>query len=196
MKKLLSLTAALAVGTLILAGCAEKTVDPNAYCEENGGQAVAEEWWEATLCMFNDGSYCETKSFAANDCKEGEIMYNNIEEEVEEEVEEGPVEISFTDEDIESAKRTIINSWFGLWNIKVDKIKVDYMWDEKAWEEQKYCKGLDSTIDECIVFESEFFVPEQEWIAGGLEANTTATWYQWYLGRAASGDWKVLTSGY
>ncbi|MBR6908323.1 hypothetical protein IKN40_07795 [bacterium] len=56
--------------------------------------------------MFNDGSYCETKSFAANDCKEGEIMYNNIEEEVE----EGPVEISFTDEDIESAKRTIINS--------------------------------------------------------------------------------------
>ena len=193
MKKLLWLAAALAVWTLLLAGCAEK--DPNAYCEENGGQAVAEEGGEATLCMFDDGSYCEAESFAANDCKAGEIIYNTIDN--EEATEEEIVEISFSDEDIEAAKDTIVNSGFGSWTLIVDNIKIDYMWDEKAGLEQKYCKELDPSIDECIVMESEFFVPEQEVeVAGGLEKNQTASGYEWYLGRTGTGEWKILTFGY
>ena len=195
MKKLLWLTAALAVGTLLLAGCAEK--DPNAFCEENGGQAIAEEGGEATLCMFDDGSYCEAKSFAANDCKAGEIIYNTIDEEAVEEPEEEIVEISFSDEDIKSAKETIVNSGFWARTLKVNNIKIDYMWDEKAGLEQKYCKELDPSIDECIVMESEFFVPEQEVeVAGGLEENQTASGYQWYLGRIGTGEWKIITFGY
>jgi hypothetical protein len=33
-------------------------------------------------------------------------------------------------------------------------------------------------------------------MAGGFEPNKTMKDYEWYLWRSASGEWKVLTSGY
>jgi hypothetical protein len=33
-------------------------------------------------------------------------------------------------------------------------------------------------------------------MAGAFEPNKTMKDYEWYLWRAASGEWKVLTSGY
>ena len=74
---------------VLLAGCGNKELTPTEYCEQNGG--VAQEG----ICLFEDGSYCAEEAYAKGECKEGEIIYNAVEEEnVEEEVveEENAVE--------------------------------------------------------------------------------------------------------
>lgn len=56
------------------------------YCVDNGGEIKLEEG--ASLCMFDDGSYCEAESYFKLECKKGDIIYNAVsdEEAVEEEV--------------------------------------------------------------------------------------------------------------
>ena len=51
------------------------------YCVDKGGEVRAEE--DASLCMFSDGSYCEVEAYFNGECREGEMMYNVGEEEVE-----------------------------------------------------------------------------------------------------------------
>jgi hypothetical protein len=51
---------------------------------------------------------------------------------------------------------------FGKLNVKVENVNLKYMGDEKANLELKYCQELDSTVEECIVFESDFYIPEQD----------------------------------
>jgi hypothetical protein len=36
------------------------------------------------------------------------------------------------------------------------------MGDEKSASELKYCQELDATVKECVVYESEFYIPEQD----------------------------------
>jgi hypothetical protein len=56
---------------------------------------------------------------------------------------------------------------------------------------------LDATVKECVVYESEFYIPEQDAVmAWAFEPDTTLTGYQWYLGRVKWGEWKILTMGY
>jgi hypothetical protein len=56
---------------------------------------------------------------------------------------------------------------------------------------------LDSTVEECVVFESEFYIPQQDaQMAWAFEPDTTLTGYQWYLWRTKGGEWKILTAGY
>jgi hypothetical protein len=46
--------------------------------------------------------------------------------------------------------------------VKVENVKLKYMGDEKANLELKYCQELDATVEECVVFESEFYIPQQD----------------------------------
>ena len=90
--KTFGLVALLAIAWLALMGC-NKTQAPeeqnseianpaSVYCEENGGTLSIEndeEWNQAGLCMFDDGSYCEEWAYYRNECHQGDIMYNSVE---------------------------------------------------------------------------------------------------------------------
>ncbi len=104
-------------------------------------------------------------------------------------------------EELAVAEYTIKTEWFGKWDVKVENIKLKYLWDEKAKSELNYCKEIweanNIMVDECAVFESEFFVPEQDaMMAWALEPNKTLTGYQWYLGRIKSWSWNIITAWY
>ena len=160
------------------------------YCEEQGWTVNIvkdEEWNESGMCKLADGTEVE----------EWEYYRANHQDETATTWDVAPL---YSEEDLKAAEKVINDEGFGKMTVKVENIKLTYMGDEKANEELEYCKTFEEkewlTIDECVVFESEFFVPEQEGIAGGLEANTTATGYQWYLGRTKGWEWKILTMGY
>lgn len=53
------------------------------YCVDNGGELNVDE--DSYLCMFADGSYCEAESYFNGECREWEIIYNAVEEEISEE---------------------------------------------------------------------------------------------------------------
>jgi hypothetical protein len=107
----------------------------------------------------------------------------------------------YTNDDLKSAEDFIINEWFWTMDVQVEDIKLSYMGDEKSTSELDYCKEIgwahEIEVDECIVFESEFFIPEQDAeMAWAFEPNKTLTGYQWYLWRTLSGEWKYLTAWY
>ena len=75
--------------------------------------------------------------------------------------------------------------------------EIRYLWDEKAAENLSYCQELNAEIEECVVYYSSFYIPEQEAeMAGAFAPDTTLTDYEWYLGRVKWGEWNVLTMGY
>ena len=214
-KTTLWIVALLAVATL--AGCnLNKTPVENpdenveianpasVYCEENGGTLRLEEG--AWLCMFEDGSYCEEWAYQRWECQPGDIFYNRVSGDVIEENdsdEEDKYAVDYWEsndyslEELSSAVKTIMNTVNNEWNVKVDMKEIRYLWDGKANSELNYCKELDSTIDECVVFNCDFYIPEQDAVmAWAFEPDTTLTNYEWYLGRANWGEWKVLTMGY
>ena len=92
--KTFGLVALLAIAWLALVGC-NKTQAPeeqnmeianpaSVYCEENNGTLFIEndeEWNQAGLCMFDDGSYCEEWAFMNGECQPWDIMYNVVSEE-------------------------------------------------------------------------------------------------------------------
>ena len=151
------------------------------YCEQQWGTiniVKDEEWNESGMCKLADGTEVEEWEY---------YRANNT----------GLVESLYTEEDLKSAEKTITEEWFGKMTVKVEDVKLKYMGDEKANWELKYCQELDATVEECVVFESEFFIPEQDAVmAWAFEPNKTLTWYQWYLGRTKGGEWKILTMGY
>ena len=174
-------------------GTVLKIANPaSVYCEENGGTLkieTAEDGGQTWICMFNDGSYCEEWSYYRNECKQGDIIYNTVSDEL--------TGALYTQEDLKAAEKVITEEGFGKMTVKVENLKLKYMGDEKANLELKYCQELDATVEECIVFESEFYIPEQDTqMAWAFEPNTTLTGYQWYLGRTKGGEWKILTAGY
>jgi len=89
------LIALLAISGLTLTGC-NKSVAPTeeivgmanpaaVYCEDQWGTLLPqqdEEGNQYALCMFEDGSYCEERSYFRNECQQGEIFYNVIEDRV------------------------------------------------------------------------------------------------------------------
>ena len=90
---------------------------------------------------------------------------------------------------------------FVKWGVRIENLKLTYLWDEKSLSELDYCKeNWDTkwiTVDECVVYESEFYIPDQDAVmAWAFEPDTTLTWYQWYLGRSKGWDWQYLTAGY
>ena len=155
------------------------------YCETQWGTiniVKDEEGNEKGMCKLADGTEVEEWEY---------YRANNT----------GAVEPLYTEEDLKAAENVINEEWFGKMTIKVENIKLIYMWDEKSTSELEYCKTFEEskllTVDECAVFESEFFIPEQEaQMAWAFEPNTTLTWYQWYLGRTKGWEWKILTMGY
>ena len=155
------------------------------YCEAQWGTiniVKDEEGNEKGMCKLADGTEVEEWEY---------YRANNT----------GAVEPLYTEEDLKAAENVINEEWFGKMTIKVENIKLIYMWDEKSTSELEYCKTFEEskllTVDECAVFESEFFIPEQEaQMAWAFEPNTTLTWYQWYLGRTKGWEWKILTMGY
>ncbi len=113
----------------------------------------------------------------------------------------GAVESLYTEEDLKAAEKVINDEGFGKMTVKVENVKLTYMGDEKSTSELEYCKTFEEkewlTIDECVVYESEFFIPEQDaQMAWAFESNKTLTGYQWYLGRTKGWEWKILTMGY
>ena len=107
----------------------------------------------------------------------------------------------FSDEDLKAAEDYIVNEWFGKMGVRIENLKLTYLWDKKSLSELDYCKeNWDTkwiTVDECVVYESEFYIPDQDAVmAWAFEPDTTLTWYQWYLGRSKGWDWQYLTAGY
>ena len=204
--KTLGLIALLAIGCLTLTGC-NKTENPDenvgianpasVYCEEQGGTLNLEEW----LCMFSDGTYCEEWSYYRWECEAGEIFYNTLDEGFIDDVEvktdwNGSSE-AYSDEDLQAAVDTIMNTVNNEWNVKVEMQELFYQWDEESANQLSYCQELNPEVDECVFFKTNFYIPEQDAeMAGAFEPNTTLTDYEWYLGRSNWGEWNVLTAGY
>lgn len=216
--KNLGLAALLVAGILTLTGCGNPEVpaDENmeianpasVYCEENGWTLQIEtagDWSQYGICMFSDGTYCEEWSYYRWECEAGEIFYNTLDEGFIDDVEvktdwNGSSE-TYSDEDLQAAVDTIMNTINNEWNVKVEMQELFYQWDENAAANLDYCKDLGISrwedIEECIVFKTNFYIPEQDAeMAGAFEPNKTLTDYEWYLGRTNGGEWKVLTSGY
>jgi len=202
--KAFGLFALLLIWTLVLTWCNKTPVEENTeltnpasvYCEENGGTLQIEEW--AWLCMFSDGSYCEEWAYLSGECKQWEIMYNTISDEAtstEYEIDYGTSDI-YSDEDLESAVSSIMDTFNNEWEIKCEMKKITYLWDKKANDELDYCKDLDPEIEECVVFTSNFHIPDTDiQMAGAFEPNSDMSDWTWYLGRANGWEWKVLTNG-
>ena len=161
------------------------------YCEEQGWTVNIvkdEEWNESGICKLADGTEVE----------EWEYYRVNHQDETATTWDAAPL---YTEEDLKAAEKVINDEGFGKMTVKVENIKLTYMGDEKANEELEYCKTFEEreglTIDECIVYESEFFIPEQDaQMAWAFEPNKTLTGYQWYLWRTKGWEWKILTMGY
>ena len=156
------------------------------YCEEQGGTISIvkdEEGNEYGICKLADGTEVEEWEYYRANHKDEELTWAKA-----------PL---YTEEDLKSAEKVITDDGFGKMTVKVENVKITYMWDEKASSELKYCQELDATVEECAVFESEFYIPEQDAeMAWAFEPDTTLTGYQWYLWRVQGGEWKILTMGY
>ena len=155
------------------------------YCEQQGWTVNIvkdEEWNESGMCKLADGTEVDEWEY---------YRANNT----------GAVESLYTEEDLKAAEKVINDEGFGKMTVKVENVKLTYMGDEKSTSELEYCKTFEEkewlTIDECVVYESEFFIPEQDaQMAWAFEPNKTLTGYQWYLGRTKGWEWKILTMGY
>lgn len=79
MKKNYVLGIAALSAVVLLAGCGNKELTPTEYCEQNGW--ASSEW----VCLFEDGTYCAEEAYANGECKAWEIIYNAVEEEINEE---------------------------------------------------------------------------------------------------------------
>jgi len=160
-KKTFGIAALLAITTLTLVGCGKNDTpvenpDENAeianpasvYCEENGGTLQLEEGdW---LCMFDDGSYCEEWAFFDGECKPGEIIYNTVSnwefiDDVEIKTDWNWSSEIYSDEDLQAAVDTIINTVNNEWQVKVEMNEIFYEWDETATSNLEYCKELASS---------------------------------------------------
>ena len=166
------------------------------YCEEQGWTVNVvkdEEWNESGMCKLTDGTEVEEwEYYRANHQDETATTWDMSTWDA------APL---YTEEDLKAAEKVINDEGFGKMTVKVENIKLAYMGDEKANEELEYCKTFEEKewlkVDECVVFESEFFIPEQDaQMAWAFEPNTTLTGYQWYLGRTKGWEWKILTMGY
>ena len=162
------------------------------YCEEQGGTLTIVEDAEGNqsgMCKLADGTEVEEwEYFRANHKDETATTWD---------VATWDVAPLYTQEDLKAAEKTITEEGFGKMTVKVENVKLTYMGDEKATSELKYCQELDATVEECAVYESEFYIPEQDaQMAWAFEPNKTLTGYQWYLWRAKGWEWKILTMGY
>ena len=198
----------LAASVLTLSGCgkSETPADENAeianpasvYCEENGWTLLLEEW--AWLCMFNDGSYCEEWSYYWGECQPGEIMYNTMDDEFIDDVEQktdwnGTSEI-YSDEELQSAVDTIMNEINNEWKVKVEMQELSYAGDEESANNLEYCQSLKSELEGCAVFTSSFHIPEQNVeMAWAFEPNAGIDGWNWILGKNSAGEWEILTNG-
>lgn len=214
--KLLSLTALLVAGMLVLSGCNKTEDNPegenvglanpaSVYCEENWGTLQIEtdeddgQYW---ICLFGDGSYCEEWSYYRNECQPGEITYNTVSDEnyiddVEVKFDWNGTSEVYSDEYLQTAVDTIMNTIDNEWNVKVEMQEISYQWDEESDSKLDYCKELNAEVDKCIFFKTNFYIPEQDVVmAGAFEPNKTITDYEWYLGEIDGGEWFVLGSGY
>jgi len=214
MKKMLWLIALLAISVLTLTGC-NKTAAPvenpweenveianpaSVYCEEQWGTLVLEEG--SWICMFEDGSYCEEWSYFRNECQPGEIFYNTISEDefidnVEYKVDWNGSSEVFSHEDLQAAVDAIMHTVNNEWEVSVEMQEIFYAWDEISADNLPYCQNLNPSVSECVVFTSNFFVPEQDvQMAWAFEPNTNIVWWGWTLGKNAAGEWEVLTNGF
>ena len=123
-KTTLWIVALLSVATL--AGCNKTPVEnpeqnaqianpASVYCEENGGTLkieTAEDWSQAWICMFEDGSYCEEWAYKNWECQPGEIIYNTVEDENIDTVLPEWAKTSLTNEELEEVIDTHFPKWY------------------------------------------------------------------------------------
>lgn len=104
---------------------------------------------------------------------------------------------TYSDDELQAAVDTIMDTVNNKWDVKVEMRELAYQWDEESASQSSYCKELNSEVDECVVFKSRFYIPEQDAVmAWAFEPNTIIADYEWYLGRSNGGKWSVLTSGF
>ena len=151
--------------------------------------------------MFADGSYCEEWSYYRNECKPGEIIYNTVDDGFIDDVEQktdwnGTSEV-YSREDLQAAVDAIMNIVNYKWQVDVEMNEIFYEGDEISSYNLPYCQTLKPEVKECVIFSSNFYIPEQDVeMAGGFEPNTTITGYGWTLGKNAAGKWEVLSNGF
>lgn len=203
----LSLFMLFAAWALVLSGCnkTENADEENVgmanpasvYCEENGWILKLEEG--SWICMFEDGSYCEEWSYKNGECQPGDIMYNTIDDDefiddVVQKIDWNGSSKIYSHDELQAAVDTINNYVDSEMEIAIEMQEIFYQWDEESAAQLDYCKSLDSEIDECVVFKTNFYIPDQNvMMAWAFEPDSTITGYEWYLGRTNGGEWKILT---
>lgn len=101
----------------------------------------------------------------------------------------------FTQGELEQAAQSVIKEMRNMNSVK-EFYTLTYMGDEKALESLDYCNELaGGGIEKCIVFESSFLTKGPQ-DSNGFNPNDEYTGYQWFVGKSAIGNWKILTSGY
>lgn len=185
------------ISVLALAWCGKTEIptDENAeianpasvYCEENGGTLQIEEWeW---LCMFNDGSYCEERSYYRGECQVGEIVYNTDESTV--------VSNIYSQDELDAAEAVIMDVVNNERDVKVESFKATYAGDEESANNLEYCQSLKPELEGCAVFTSSFHIPEQDvQMTWAFEPNANIDGWSWILGKNSAWEWEVLTNGF
>ena len=101
----------------------------------------------------------------------------------------------YTEEDMDAAIK-LIREEFDTWD-GCEMHSIRYAGDEyNSKESLDWVNNLDDGYDftECIKFLSDFHTPKDA--AGAWEADTEYTDWNWWLGRTADGNWKLVNWGY
>lgn len=104
---------------------------------------------------------------------------------------------NYTKEDLSAAEAAIVNVVENEWNIKIESLSISYAGDDTSSQNLTYCQSLNPDVQECIVFTSNFHIPEQDTqMAWAFEPDSDISWYGWYVGKNSAGEWEVLTNGF
>ena len=68
----------------------------------------------------------------------------------------------YSNEDLQAAVDTIINTIENEWQVEVEVNEVFYEGDETATANLPYCQSFNPEITECAVFSTNFHIPEQD----------------------------------
>ena len=105
----------------------------------------------------------------------------------------------YSKEDMDAAIKVIENE-FDTWK-GCELHSITYCGDENCNEENvtyvnqlREANNVEEVLSQCIVFESSFRTLQKS--DGGFESDEEYTDWQWWLGRAEGGDWKLMTWGY